>query len=116
MTYLVTDNRTVMKFATKQKNRCNLIALQTIFKRQTTNLNTEFTWIKYKQIHIFVIVCIYPVWITAILLEQSHQTQLSRDKKQIKESHLGGSPLFDMVRVTGLENLGAFFLTFSNFD
>ena len=46
-----------------------------------------------------------------ILLERPHQTRLFRDKKQTKESHLGGSPLFDMVRVTGLESQKALFPT-----
>ena len=58
---------------------------------------------KYQQIHI-PRDCLYLSGLDyAILLERSHQTRLFRDKKQIKESHQGGSPLFGMVRVTGLE-------------
>ena len=38
-----------------------------------------------------------------IFLELLFQTQLFRGKKQIKESHIGGSPLFDLAPPTGLE-------------
>ena len=42
-------------------------------------------------------------WLAAIPSERPHQTQLSQDKKQTKESHQRGSPLFDMVGAEGFE-------------
>ena len=54
-------------------------------------------------------------WTTTIPSEQPRQTQPSRDKKRTKENRLGGSPLFDMVRVTGLELKFFLFVIFRKF-
>ena len=91
-----------MKFAIKQKIAFSFITPQTIFKGkppvQTQGYQDKIPINSHPRD------CLYlSCWDYAILLEQPHQTQLFLDKKQIKESHLGGSPLFGMVLLTGLE-------------